>query len=83
MVKITKFGVIPEVQNFSMCSRIAALSFANKGRKLCAISTDGTTCEMNSETGELLKEMKISKKLISSSVYFSGESSQHMVLKLS
>ncbi|KAL7602210.1 hypothetical protein Lser_V15G20848 [Lactuca serriola] len=49
--------------------RIAALSFANKGRKLCAISTDGTTCEMNSETGELLKEMKISNKLISSSVY--------------
>ncbi|KAL7616693.1 uncharacterized protein LOC111909561 isoform X1 [Lactuca sativa] len=54
-------------------SRIAALSFANKGRKLCAISTDGTTCEMNSETGELLKEMKISKKLISSSVYFSDD----------
>ncbi|CAI9274490.1 unnamed protein product [Lactuca saligna] len=27
--------------------RIAALSFANKGCKLCAISTDGTICEMN------------------------------------
>ncbi|CAH1433315.1 unnamed protein product [Lactuca virosa] len=33
-------------------SRIAALSFANKGRKLCAISIDGTTCEMNSETDD-------------------------------
>ncbi|CAH1440149.1 unnamed protein product [Lactuca virosa] len=33
-------------------SRIAALSFANKGCKLCAISTDGTTCEMNSETDD-------------------------------
>ncbi|CAH1442569.1 unnamed protein product [Lactuca virosa] len=54
-------------------SRIAAISFANKGRKLCAISTDGTTCEMNSETGELLKEMKISKKHISSSVYLSDD----------
>ncbi|GKE88425.1 small-subunit processome, Utp12, partial [Tanacetum coccineum] len=53
--------------------RIAALSFANKGRKLCVISTDGTTCEMNSETGELLKEIKISKKYISSSVYFSDD----------
>ncbi|GKA72083.1 small-subunit processome, Utp12 [Tanacetum coccineum] len=53
--------------------RIASLSFANKGRKLCVISTDGTTCEMNSETGELLKEMKISKKYISSSVYFSDD----------
>nr|KAJ0206778.1 hypothetical protein LSAT_V11C500228620 [Lactuca sativa] len=55
--------------NATSVDRIAALSFANKGRKLCAISTDGTTCEMNSETGELLKEMKISNKLISSSVY--------------
>ncbi|KVH98017.1 Small-subunit processome, Utp12 [Cynara cardunculus var. scolymus] len=51
--------------------RIAALSFANKGRKLCVISTDGATCEMNSESGELLKETKISKKYISSAVYFS------------
>lgn len=53
--------------------RIAALSFANKGRKLCVISTDGTTCEMNSGTGELLKETKIPKKYISSSVYFSDD----------
>ncbi|KAI3737585.1 hypothetical protein L2E82_27592 [Cichorium intybus] len=54
-------------------SKIAALSFANKGRKLCAISTNGTTCEMNSETGEVLKEIKIPKKHISSSVYFSDD----------
>ncbi|XP_024973092.1 WD repeat-containing protein 43 isoform X2 [Cynara cardunculus var. scolymus] len=53
--------------------RIAALSFANKGRKLCVISTDGATCEMNSESGELLKETKISKKYISSAVYFSDD----------
>ncbi|KAL7609189.1 hypothetical protein Lser_V15G11898 [Lactuca serriola] len=33
-------------------SRTAGLSFANKGRKLCAISTDGKTCEMNSETDD-------------------------------
>uniref|UniRef100_A0A251UV12 Putative quinoprotein alcohol dehydrogenase-like superfamily n=1 Tax=Helianthus annuus TaxID=4232 RepID=A0A251UV12_HELAN len=43
---------------------IATLSFTNKGRKLCAISTDGTLCEMNSETGEILKEITIPKKYI-------------------
>ncbi|KAL4559941.1 hypothetical protein LXL04_032087 [Taraxacum kok-saghyz] len=54
-------------------SKIAALSFSNKGRTLCAISTDGTTCELNSETGELIKEIKIPKKHISSSVFFSDD----------
>ncbi|KAJ0816644.1 putative transcription factor WD40-like family [Helianthus annuus] len=44
---------------------IATLSFTNKGRKLCVISTDGTLCEMNSETGEILKEITIPKKYIS------------------
>ncbi|PWA97658.1 small-subunit processome, Utp12 [Artemisia annua] len=53
--------------------RIAALSFANKGRKVCAISTDGTTCELNSESGELQKEFRISKKYTSSSVYLSDD----------
>ncbi|KAI3777686.1 hypothetical protein L1987_47487 [Smallanthus sonchifolius] len=48
---------------------VAALSFTNKGRKLCVISTDGTLCEMNSETGEILKETKFSKKYISTLVY--------------
>nr|XP_043636159.1 WD repeat-containing protein 43 [Erigeron canadensis] len=49
--------------------RIVALSFANQGPKVCVISTDGTTCELNSGTGELLKETKFSKKYISTSVY--------------
>ncbi|KAJ0579413.1 putative transcription factor WD40-like family [Helianthus annuus] len=48
---------------------IATLSFTNKGRKLCAISTDGTLCEMNSETGEILKEITIPKKYISTLAY--------------
>ncbi|KAI3798355.1 hypothetical protein L1987_33628 [Smallanthus sonchifolius] len=48
---------------------IAALSFTNKGRKLCVISTDGTLCEINSETGEILKETKFPKKYISTLVY--------------
>ncbi|KAI3671454.1 hypothetical protein L1987_87192 [Smallanthus sonchifolius] len=48
---------------------IAALSFTNKGRKLCVISKDGTLCEMNSETGEGLKEIKFLKKYISTLVY--------------
>ncbi|KAI7750776.1 hypothetical protein M8C21_028349 [Ambrosia artemisiifolia] len=48
---------------------IAALSFTNKGRKLCVISTDGTLCEMNSETGEILKEIEFPKKYISTLAY--------------
>ncbi|KAF5808115.1 putative transcription factor WD40-like family [Helianthus annuus] len=48
---------------------IATLSFTNKGRKLCVISTDGTLCEMNSETGEILKEISIPKKYISTLAY--------------
>ncbi|KAM0066081.1 putative transcription factor WD40-like family [Helianthus debilis subsp. tardiflorus] len=48
---------------------IATLSFTNKGRKLYVISTDGTLCEMNSETGEILKEITIPKKYISTLAY--------------
>ncbi|XP_076921678.1 uncharacterized protein LOC143583181 [Bidens hawaiensis] len=47
---------------------IAALSFTNKGRKLCLVGTGGTLCEMNSETGEILKELKVSKKYVSNLV---------------
>ncbi|KAK1436823.1 hypothetical protein QVD17_02607 [Tagetes erecta] len=48
---------------------IAALAFTNNGRKLYVISTDGTLCEMNSETGEIVEEIKLPKKYISTLVY--------------
>ncbi|KAL8233351.1 hypothetical protein R6Q59_019451 [Mikania micrantha] len=48
---------------------IAALSFTNKGHKLFVIGTHGTLCEINSENGDILKEVQFSKKYISSSVY--------------
>ncbi|XP_071733451.1 uncharacterized protein [Rutidosis leptorrhynchoides] len=53
--------------------RIVALSFTKKGHKLRVISTDGRTSELNSETGELIKEIKVSKKYISSVAIFSGD----------
>ncbi|CAK9164844.1 unnamed protein product [Ilex paraguariensis] len=45
---------------------IASLSFANQGH-LHVVGTNGMVSEMNSETGELVREMKITKKSISSS----------------
>lgn len=47
---------------------IINLSFANEGRRLRAVGANGIASEMNSETGEIIKELKLSKKSISSSV---------------
>lgn len=57
---------------FLLCRGITNLAFENKGRRLRAVGTDGITSEMNSETGEILKELKLSKKSISSSVCSCG-----------
>ncbi|KAK2974367.1 hypothetical protein RJ640_021223 [Escallonia rubra] len=46
---------------------IAGIYFANKGRRLHMIGTNGMVYELNPETGELVKEFRISKKSISSS----------------
>ncbi|KAK3026098.1 hypothetical protein RJ639_040770 [Escallonia herrerae] len=46
---------------------IAGIYFANKGCRLHMIGTNGMVCELNPETGELVKEFRISKKSISSS----------------
>ncbi|RDY04421.1 WD repeat-containing protein 43, partial [Mucuna pruriens] len=43
---------------------ICGLSFANKGRLLRIVGNNGMAYEVNTETGELLKEFKISKKSI-------------------
>ncbi|XP_059641868.1 uncharacterized protein LOC132283853 [Cornus florida] len=47
---------------------IAGLSFANRGRSLYTVGTNGIASEMNSETGACVRELKVSKTLISSSV---------------
>lgn len=52
---------------------IAGISFSNEGRKLCAVGSNGMASEIISETGELIKEFKVSKKSISSSVCSSDE----------
>ncbi|XP_057454205.1 uncharacterized protein LOC130745828 isoform X2 [Lotus japonicus] len=44
---------------------VCGLSFANKGRLLRIVGHNGMASEINTETGELLKEFRISKKTIS------------------
>uniref|UniRef100_A0A5B6YPR2 Putative WD repeat-containing protein 43 n=1 Tax=Davidia involucrata TaxID=16924 RepID=A0A5B6YPR2_DAVIN len=45
---------------------IAGLFFANRGRSLYIVGSNGMTSEMNSETGERVREFKASKTVISS-----------------
>ncbi|OIW11917.1 hypothetical protein TanjilG_18190 [Lupinus angustifolius] len=45
---------------------VCGLSFANKGHLLHVVGHKGTASDINIETGEVLKEFKISKKSISS-----------------
>ncbi|KAM7480376.1 hypothetical protein LguiA_028589 [Lonicera macranthoides] len=47
---------------------IAGLSFGNKGRRLYTVGSNGMVSEIKSGTGEVIKEFKLSKKSISSSV---------------
>ena len=52
---------------------ICGLSFANKGRVLRIVGRNGMAYEVNSETGQLLKEFKVSKKSITSLAFSHGE----------
>ncbi|KAI5392521.1 uncharacterized protein LOC127107611 isoform X2 [Lathyrus oleraceus] len=54
-------------------SGICGLSFAKKGQLLCVVGHDGKAYEINSETGELLKEFRVSKKSISSLAFSHDE----------
>ncbi|XP_058728938.1 uncharacterized protein LOC131601184 isoform X2 [Vicia villosa] len=54
-------------------SGICGLSFSKKGQLLCVVGHDGKAYEINSETGELLKEFKVSKKSISSLAFSHDE----------
>ena len=49
------------------------LSFANKGRLLHIVGHNGVAYGVNTETGELLKEFKITKKSITSLAFSHGE----------
>ncbi|XP_038899613.1 WD repeat-containing protein 43 [Benincasa hispida] len=48
---------------------VIGLSFANKGRRLHAVGSNGKVSEMDTETGNIIKEFKASKKSISSSSF--------------
>ncbi|KAK7255280.1 hypothetical protein RIF29_28687 [Crotalaria pallida] len=52
---------------------VCGLSFANKGRLLHVVGHKGMASEINIETGEVLKEFKISKKSISSLAFSHDE----------
>ncbi|XP_061365055.1 uncharacterized protein LOC133308451 isoform X2 [Gastrolobium bilobum] len=52
---------------------VCGLSFANKGHLLRIVGHNGMAYEINTETGELLKEFKISKKSISSLAFSQDE----------
>ncbi|XP_027191904.1 uncharacterized protein [Cicer arietinum] len=54
-------------------SGICGLSFANKGKLLCIVGHDGMAYELSTETGERLKEFRISKKSISSLAFSHDE----------
>ncbi|KAA8541881.1 hypothetical protein F0562_023033 [Nyssa sinensis] len=48
---------------------IAGLSFANRGRSLYTVGSNGMASEMNSVTGERVREFKVSKTVISSACF--------------
>ena len=52
---------------------ICGLSFANKGCLLHIVGHNGVAYGVNTETGELLKEFKITKKSITSLAFSHGE----------
>ncbi|CAJ1951243.1 unnamed protein product [Sphenostylis stenocarpa] len=52
---------------------ICGLSFANKGRVLRIVGHNGMAREVNTETGELIKEFKVSKKSITSLAFSHDE----------
>lgn len=54
------------------CSGASGLFFVGKGRRINAIAANGLVLEMNSETGEVTKEFKVSKKPISSVAHSTG-----------
>ncbi|KAL0562022.1 hypothetical protein IC582_002470 [Cucumis melo] len=48
---------------------VIGLSFANEGRRLHTVGSNGMASEMDTETGNIIKEFKASKKSISSSAF--------------
>ncbi|KGN45296.1 WD repeat-containing protein 43 isoform X2 [Cucumis sativus] len=48
---------------------VIGLSFANKGCRLRTVGSNGMASEMDTETGNIIKEFKASKKSISSSAF--------------
>lgn len=65
LVRWRKDGALP--------SGAAGLFFVGKGRRIHAVAANGLVLEMNSETGEVIKEFKVSKKPISSVAHSTDE----------
>ncbi|KAJ8536244.1 hypothetical protein K7X08_034645 [Anisodus acutangulus] len=65
LVRWRKDGALP--------SGATGLFFAGKGRRIHAVAANGLVFEMNSETGEVIKEFRVSKKPISSVAHSTDE----------
>lgn len=65
LIRWRKDGALP--------SGASGLFFVGKGRRINAIAANGLVLEMNSETGEVTKEFKVSKKPISSVAHSTDE----------
>ncbi|KAK4350266.1 hypothetical protein RND71_029579 [Anisodus tanguticus] len=65
LVRWRKDGALP--------SGATGLFFAGEGRRIHAVAANGLVFEMNSETGEVIKEFKVSKKPISSVAHSTDE----------
>ncbi|MCD9560381.1 hypothetical protein HAX54_019007 [Datura stramonium] len=65
LVRWRKDGALP--------SGATGLFFVGKGRRIHAVAANGLVFEMNSETGEVIKEFKVSKKPISSVAHSTDE----------
>lgn len=65
LVRWRKDGALP--------SGATGLFFVGKGRRINAVAANGLVLEMNSETGEVNKEFKVSKKPISSVAHSTDE----------
>ncbi|XP_016459035.1 uncharacterized protein LOC107782652 isoform X2 [Nicotiana tabacum] len=57
----------------ALSSGAAGLFFVDKARKIHAVAANGLVFEMNSDTGEVIKEFKVSKKPFSSVAHSTDE----------
>jgi len=79
-IKMVIYVVCCNALFLSSYREICGLSFADKGCVLRIVGRNGMAYEVNTETGQLLKEFKVSKKSITSLAFSHGEYLFHLEL---